>query len=141
MIGTNGTPITVLHDEELEARAPWAHVIEPGCTLRIVDLEGNQAVDCILYNADDPAERYSAPDTMVAQQNIFLVAGSQLLSNEGRPMMTITATDCERHDTIGGACSQRVEHAAIRVPHPPRSTRASTTSCSPTRGGRWASAT
>ena len=42
--------------------------IEPGGTLRIVDLEGNQAVDCLLYNADDPAERYSAPDTIVAQR-------------------------------------------------------------------------
>jgi urea carboxylase-associated protein 1 len=110
--GTNGTPTMVLHDEELEARAPWAHVVEPGCMLRIIDLEGNQAVDCILYNADDPAERYSAPDTMVAQENIFLVAGSQLLSNEGRPMMTITATSCERHDTIGGACSR--ESNALR---------------------------
>ena len=49
---------------------------------------------------------------MVAQENIFLVAGSQLLSNEGRPMMTITATNCERHDTIGGACSR--ESNALR---------------------------
>ena len=104
--------MTVLHDEVVDARAPWAHVVEPGGSLRIVDLEGNQAVDCILYNADDPAERYSAPDTMVAQGNIFLVAGSQLLSNEGRPMMTVTATTCERHDTIGGACSR--ESNALR---------------------------
>ena len=86
----------------------------------IIDLEGNQAVDCILYNADDPAERYSAPDTIVAQENIFLVAGSQLLSNEGRPMMTITATNCERHDTIGGACSRESNALAVRLPHPPR---------------------
>jgi uncharacterized protein len=103
---------TVLHDEVLEARAPWAHVVEPGCTLQIVDLDGNQAVDCILYNADDRAERYSAPDTIVSQGNIFLVAGSQLLSNDGRPMMTITRTTCERHDTIGGACSR--ESNALR---------------------------
>ena len=96
----------------LDARAPWAHVVEPGVHIAIVDLEGNQAVDCILYNADDPAERYSAPDTIVAQGNIFLVAGPQLLSNEGRPMMTITATNCERHDTIGGACSR--ESNALR---------------------------
>ena len=104
--------VTTLHDEVVDARAPWAHVVEPGGMLRIIDLEGNQAVDCLLYNADDPAERYSAPDTMVAQGNIFLVAGSQLLSNEGRPMMTVTATTCERHDTIGGACSR--ESNALR---------------------------
>jgi uncharacterized protein len=93
-------------DVTVEPRAPWAGVVERGSTLRIVDLRGNQAVDCLLYNADDPSERYSAPDTIVAQRNLFLVGGSRLLSNEGRPMMTVTATTCERHDTVGGACSQ-----------------------------------
>src|SRR5215218_6019443 len=104
--------VTTLHDEVVDARAPWAHGVEPGGTLRIIDLEGNQAVDCLLYNADNYAERYSAPDTLVAQGTIFLVAGSQLLSNEGRPMMTVTATSCERHDTLGGACSR--ESNALR---------------------------
>jgi len=93
-------------DEVVEARAPWARVVERGDTLRIIDLGGNQAVDCILYNPHDTAERYSAPDTIVEQGNIFLVAGSRLLSNEGRTMMTVTETTCVRHDTIGGACSQ-----------------------------------
>jgi urea carboxylase-associated protein 1 len=100
---TSSTPVL---DVVVEPRAPWAGVVERGSTLRIVDLGGNQAVDCILYNADDPVERYSAPDTIVEQGNIFLVAGSRLLSNEGRTMMTLTDTTCERHDTIGGACSQ-----------------------------------
>ncbi|MCU1457222.1 MAG: hypothetical protein JWL73_1314, partial [Actinomycetia bacterium] len=58
---------TTILDEVVEARAPWSGVVERGDTLQIVDLLGNQAVDCILYNADDPAERYSAPDTMVEQ--------------------------------------------------------------------------
>jgi urea carboxylase-associated protein 1 len=100
---TSGTPVL---DVVVEPRAPWAAVVERGSTLRIVDLGGNQAVDCLLYNADDPVERYSAPDTIVEQGNIFLVAGTRLLSNEGRTMMTLTDTTCERHDTIGGACSQ-----------------------------------
>ena len=112
MSAGTGNGMSVMHDEVLGARAPWAHVVEPGCTLDIIDLEGNQAVDCILYNADDPAERYSAPDTITAQGNIFLREGTQLVSNEGRPMMTITATSCEYHDTIGGACSK--ESNALR---------------------------
>jgi uncharacterized protein len=98
-------PVTTL-DVVVEPRAPWSGVVEQGSTLRIVDLGGNQAVDCLLYNAHDAVERYSAPDTIVEQGNIFLVAGSRLLSNEGRAMMTLTETTCERHDTIGGACSQ-----------------------------------
>ncbi|MCU1453713.1 MAG: hypothetical protein JWN46_1859 [Acidimicrobiales bacterium] len=96
----------VMHDEVLEARAAWAHLVREGETLRIVDLGGNQAVDCLFYDAADPTERYSAADTIAAQRNIFLVAGSELRSNEGRVMLTVTATTCAFHDTIGGACSR-----------------------------------
>jgi urea carboxylase-associated protein 1 len=103
---------TIVHDQVIEARAPWARVVEAGDTLRIIDLEGNQAVDFLVYCAADPAERYSAPDTIVEQGNIFLVAGSRLMSNEGRALMTVVATTCEYHDTIGGACSQ--ESNALR---------------------------
>jgi len=95
----------VVHDEIVPARAPWIHRVKAGETLRVVDLEGNQAVDFLVYNTADDAERYSAQDTIAAQANIFLRTGSVLLSNEGRPMMTITATSVDYHDTIGGACS------------------------------------
>jgi urea carboxylase-associated protein 1 len=93
------------YDFTIPARAPWSHVVKRGQTLRIIDLEGNQAVDCIVYSAGDPAERYSSCETIVAQQNIFLTTGTVLMSNEGNPMMTITADTCGRHDTTGGACS------------------------------------
>jgi urea carboxylase-associated protein 1 len=106
---------TIVLDEVVAARAPWSHVVRSGQTLRIIDLGGNQAVDCLLYNADYPTERYSASDTIAAQRNIFLVEGSQLLSNEGAPMMTITATSCAYHDTIGGACSR--ESNTLRYGH------------------------
>ncbi|HEX5945106.1 MAG TPA: urea amidolyase associated protein UAAP2 [Acidimicrobiales bacterium] len=102
----------VLHDEVVDARAPWSHVVRSGQSLRIVDLGGNQAVDCVLFVADDPTERYSAPDTIAAQGNAFLTVGSVLLSTEGRPMMTVTGSTVERHDTIGGACSK--ESNALR---------------------------
>jgi urea carboxylase-associated protein 1 len=86
--------------------------VRSGQSLRIVDLGGNQAVDCVLFLADDPTERYSAPDTIAAQGNAFLTVGSVLLSTEGRPMMTVTGSTVERHDTIGGACSK--ESNALR---------------------------
>jgi urea carboxylase-associated protein 1 len=81
-------------------------VLAAGDLLSIVDLGGNQAVDCLLYSADDHAERYSAPDTIAAQGSIFLTTGSVLRSNEGRPLMTVVADEVGRHDTIGGACSK-----------------------------------
>jgi len=102
-------------DVVVEARAPWSHVVRAGETLRIVDLAGNQAVDCILYNPHDTDERYSAQETVTAQGNIFLTTGTTLLSTEGRAMMTITADTCGRHDTLGGACS--CESNALRYGH------------------------
>ena len=106
---------TVVHDEVVPARAPWLHHVAAGQTLRIVDLEGNQAVDFLLYAAADDAERYSAQDTVSAQGNLFLRAGTVLRSNEGRPMMTIVATAVDYHDTIGGACS--CESNTLRYGH------------------------
>lgn len=106
---------TIIHDEIVPARAPWLHHIAAGQTLRIIDLEGNQAVDFLLYSAEDDAERYSAQDTVAAQHNLFLRTGSILRSNEGRPMMTIAATAVEYHDTIGGACS--CESNTLRYGH------------------------
>jgi len=111
----SGLTGTVVHDAIVPARAPWLHHVAAGQTLRIVDLEGNQAVDFLLYSTDDDAERYSAQDTVAAQGNLFLREGTVLRSNEGRPMMTIAATSVDYHDTIGGACS--CESNTLRYGH------------------------
>ncbi len=83
----------------------WMHVVLEGETFRILDLEGNQAADTLFFNADDPGERYSASDTIREQGNIYLTAGTVLLSDLCRPMLTITADTVGRHDTLGGACA------------------------------------
>lgn len=111
----SGMSGTIVHDVIVPARAPWLHHVAAGQTLRIVDLEGNQAVDFLLYAAADDAERYSAQDTVAAQGNLFLREGTVLRSNEGRAMMTITATSVDYHDTIGGACS--CESNTLRYGH------------------------
>ncbi len=83
----------------------YMKVLKAGQTARILDLEGNQAADTLFYNAADPAERYSAIDTIREQGNVYLTAGSKLLSNEGNVMLEIVADTCGRHDTLGGACA------------------------------------
>lgn len=98
-------PKCAVFECEVLAGDPWLYRLEAGQTLRILDLEGNQAVDTLFFNADDPSERYSAQDTICAQGNLYLSAGTALLSNEGRVMLTITADTCGRHDTLGGACA------------------------------------
>lgn len=76
-----------------------------GQTLRITDLRGNQAADTLFYSAADSSERYSAMDTIRQQGNIYLTAGTTLMSNLGNPMLAIVADTCGRHDTLGGACA------------------------------------
>ncbi|WP_111657938.1 urea amidolyase associated protein UAAP2 [Isoalcanivorax indicus] len=80
-------------------------ILRAGETLRITDLEGNQAADTLFYNAADPAERYSATDTICQQGNVYLGAGSVLISSRGNPMLDVVADTCGRHDTVGGACA------------------------------------
>ena len=94
-----------IYREVVEAGDYWLHVVERGQTLRILDLEGRQAVDTLFYNADDPAERYSMCDTIRAQGNVYLTAGTVLCSNRGNALLEIVADTCGRHDTLGGACS------------------------------------
>ncbi|GAA3692386.1 DUF1989 domain-containing protein [Nonomuraea antimicrobica] len=93
-------------DVTVPARAPWSSVVRAGRHLTITDLGGNQAVDCLIYDAHDTAVRYSAQDTVHAQGGIFLTTGTVLLSNEHTPLLTVVEDTCGRHDTVGGACSK-----------------------------------
>lgn len=83
----------------------YMKVVKAGQTLRILDLEGNQAADTLFYSAEDPSERYSAMDTIREQGNVYLTAGTTLMSNSCQPMLEIVADTCGRHDTLGGACA------------------------------------
>ena len=98
-------PAHAVVDAVVPAGEPWLQRLRRGQVLRIVDLEGNQAVDTLFYNARDLDERYSANDTIRAQRNLYLTIGTRLVSSEGRTMLSIVADTCGRHDTIGGACS------------------------------------
>jgi uncharacterized protein len=98
-------PSEAVMDVVVAAGEPWIAVVAEGQTLRIVDLEGNQAVDTLFYSAEDPRERYSAETTIRSQGNLYLSTGSVLRSTLGEAMLTIVADTCGRHDTLGGACS------------------------------------
>jgi hypothetical protein len=98
-------PVNAVYDFTLLAGDPWLHEIKRGQTFRILDLEGNQAADTLFYNAHDPADRYSAQDTIREQGAIYLTTGTKLMSTRGNVLLTITADTCGLHDTLGGACA------------------------------------
>lgn len=96
---------TVIEDTIVEPGGFWSGVVARGNILRIIDLEGLQAVDFLCYNAADPTERYNAADTMKIGGSIFLGDGTKLYSGMGNPIFTIVRDSCGFHDTIGGCCS------------------------------------
>jgi urea carboxylase-associated protein 1 len=112
-------PAKAIYDLTLPSGEGWMHEIKRGQTFRIVDLEGNQAVDTLFYNALDMSDRYSAQDTIREQGSIYLTTGTKLISSEGHVLAEIVADTCGRHDTLGGACaaeSNQVRYAIEKRP-------------------------
>lgn len=96
----------VVLDEIVPAGKPWGHVVSKGEILRLVDLEGQQAVDFLCFDAANPADRYSATNTVKVQGNIYIGGGAVLYSDSGAALFTIVADTLGRHDTIYGCCSE-----------------------------------
>ena len=99
-------PDNAIYRANIPAGEPWLTDIKAGQTLRLLDLEGNQAVDTLFFSAENPRERYDVQRTLRKQNAVYLTTGSVLYSNLGKPMLTISADTCGRHDTLGGACAQ-----------------------------------
>lgn len=95
----------VRFDEIIAAREPWSGVVQKGEILCLTDIEGQQAIDFLCFNAAESGERYCATDTVKIQGNIYLGPGMVLYSNLARPMFRIVTDTCGMHDTIVGCCS------------------------------------
>ena len=113
MVGTIGNSIpraTIHEDTIVPACEPWSAHVKKGDILRLVDLEGQQAVDFLCYSAADPVDRYSAANTMKLNKNIYLGQGTVLWSMRAHQMMTIVEDTCgSAHDTLYGCCSIEID--------------------------------
>jgi urea carboxylase-associated protein 1 len=101
-------PGRVIHDEVLPARAYWHRSLARGSVLRIVDLEGCQAVDTLIYDAADTQVRYNAANTMKLARSVYLSKGCVLYDDLARPLMTMIEDTVGRHDTLAGNCSREI---------------------------------
>ena len=95
-----------LLDHVIPAHAPWSGVISKGQYFRIIDTEGQQAVDTLFYNAHRTDERYSPQDTLLTQAMAYVSTGTAIMSNEGNAMLTVTDDTSGMHDTSVGCCSR-----------------------------------
>ena len=111
----NRDPMTAAYDVTVPARQPWSGFVKAGQILRIVDAEGQQAVDTLFYAAENFSERYDAQATLAAQGAAYIGKGTQILSNAGRLMLTVIEDTAGSHDTSAGACS--CEANTVRFGH------------------------
>ena len=109
---------TVIEDTVVAARMPWSGRVDRGEYLVLVDLEGQQAIDFLCFNAHDPRERYHAPNTIKIPGNIYLGQESVLRSVLARKMMTIVEDTCGGHDTIFGCCSFELDDVRYGARNP-----------------------
>ena len=96
-----------IYNEVIQAGDGWMHELKAGQSLRILDLEGKQAVDTTVYDLKNPDDHYGAVTTIVMQKKIYLTTGSILRTESGKPLLKITADLTGHHDTLGGACSSQ----------------------------------
>jgi urea carboxylase-associated protein 1 len=106
-------------DVTIPARGSWSGTIRKGETLRIVDLEGQQAVDFICFNAHDTSEAYDATVTVRLASRAYLQKGDVLYSGLARPMFTIQEDTVGYHDTICGCCSAEINDLRYGVKNTP----------------------
>jgi urea carboxylase-associated protein 1 len=96
----------VLADEIVPAKRPWGRIIKQGELLRIIDLEGQQAVDFLCYDARDLGDRYSSMNTVKVQGSLYVGKGTVLYSDSGAALFTVVEDTLGAHDTVYGCCSE-----------------------------------
>lgn len=94
LISSDKHPEAAVYRATIAAGEPFLCEVKAGQTLRLLDLEGNQAVDTLFYSARNPRERYDVQRTLRKQNRVYLTTGSVLYSNLGQPMLTISADTC-----------------------------------------------
>ncbi len=96
-------PAAVVWDEIIEPGEYAAHRLPRGTFVCLTDLDGEACGHVTIHNARQPAERLNLADTVKVQWQAYPTTGSQLLSDMGRALMTITDDTSGHHDALCSA--------------------------------------
>jgi uncharacterized protein YcgI (DUF1989 family) len=95
----------LLLEHHLPPRTGWAGVVAPGQRLRIIEVDGGQIGDFVVFNAENLRERFDQGRTKANQGRVFITKGHVLYSKKNGVMMTITEDTYGHHDLQYGMCS------------------------------------
>ncbi len=94
-----------LYDDLIPGGSHWSFIVRRGHVLRLIDETGGTNVGMLMYNPENPLERYNMPDTLKNQHTFLLTKGHVLLSDMGRVFASIIRDDLGWHDTVAGTCN------------------------------------
>ena len=100
------TPGPVVSDQILPPKAYVGIELRTGQTLRIVDVEGKQVPDLVVFNLHDKRERLSTNNSRLVQKRWLLTTGNALYSDEGNVMLRITDDTVGIHHASAGCCNE-----------------------------------
>jgi uncharacterized protein len=93
----------------------WSRRLETGERLRLIDLEGQQAVDFLCYSAELPLDRINLPNTIKLNRSLYISKGCRIYSDHAKVMFTVVEDTCGYHDTLAGCCSNEIDLLRYKV--------------------------
>lgn len=90
---------------KIEKQSGTAFKLKKGELLKVIDPEGEQVSDMVLFNAEDTREKISSGKTLDFEESILISKGNYLWSNRSRKMMKIVEDTNGRNDFLLAPCS------------------------------------
>ncbi|WP_026933262.1 DUF1989 domain-containing protein [Christiangramia echinicola] len=89
----------------IEKQSGAAFKLKNGQKLKVIDPQGEQVSDMVLFNAEDTREKISSGKTLDFEENILITRGDHLWSNRSNKMMEILEDTNGRNDFLLAPCS------------------------------------
>ncbi len=90
----------------IERQSGKAFYLKKGEILTVIDLEGMQVSDMVLFNSSDFSEKISSGKSLDFEESILLTTGNFLWSNRSRKMIEILEDTNGRNGFLLAPCSQ-----------------------------------
>src|SRR5918998_1317920 len=113
--GNAPIPGRVIFETTLPPRGRIAHEVARGQVVRIVDIHGRQVGDLVAFNRADLKEKFWISNTIRLNGTVYVTTGHVLYSELSRPMLTIVADSCGRHDLLAGSCNAEIDKVRYGV--------------------------
>lgn len=91
--------------QQIAPQTGVAFTLKKGDKLRVIDPQGMQVSDMVLFNQQDTREKISSGKTLDFEESILISTGNYLWSNRSRKMMKILEDTNGRNDFLLAPCS------------------------------------